>query len=114
MIRTIWTVVTTLALANLLAIAGFGLWLGVSGRLSEDRVERLRVMFQDTVAEEGERLEAEAEEAKQAEAALLDAANAKLPPISAEDRLALAAESRADATDARGHAPHAREGAGRS
>lgn len=89
MIRTIWTVVTTLALANLLAIAGFALWLGVSGRLSEDRVERLRVMFQDTVAEEEERLEADAEDAKLAEAALLEAANAKLPPISAEDRLAL-------------------------
>lgn len=89
MIRAIWTIVTTLALANLLAILGFALWLGVSGRLSMDRVEQIRVMLQETVQDETARLEQEAEEAELAETAALEAEKAKKPPISAEDRLAL-------------------------
>lgn len=89
MIRTIWTIVTTLALANLLAILAVVAWLGVSGRLDADRIEQLRGMFQETVSQEQARLEEEAKAAQAAEAEEQEAAAAKLPPISAEDRLAM-------------------------
>ncbi len=89
MIRSIWTVVTTLALANLLVILGLTLWLGISGRLTTDRFERVREMLKETALEELDRLEIEAEELAAAELAELEAKKAMLPPISSEDRLAL-------------------------
>lgn len=60
---------TVLAFANLLAFAGFIAWLGATGRLNRERVDRVRDMFARTVADE-ERLAGE-ESAKEAEAVRL-------------------------------------------
>jgi len=66
--RTIWTILSIIAVANLLALLAFAGWLGNSGRLNEDRLERVRSMFSETIAEEAARLEQEAAEAAAAEA----------------------------------------------
>jgi len=78
--RSIWTVVSILAVANLLAMGGFVGWLVMTDRLNEDRVERIRTMLAETTEEEAARLakeKAAAEAAAQAAAA--EAASSVLP-----------------------------------
>lgn len=87
--KRIWTIISILALANVLAIGGFVGWLQTSGRLDESRVRRLRELFAPTIAEETKAKEAEAakqaEEKKKAE----EEAKSTRPPITAADRLEL-------------------------
>jgi hypothetical protein len=87
MIRSVWLIVSTIAVANLLALLGFAGWLIASDRLDLDRAESVREMIAITIGEEAEReREAEAE---------LDAERERLEeqgrlggiPISASDRL---------------------------
>lgn len=74
--RTIWNVLSVVALANLIALAGFVGWLVSGERLSLDRVEAIRVMLQETIpaqeareAEEAALAEEEREARRRAEAA---------------------------------------------
>ncbi|MBX3357222.1 MAG: hypothetical protein KF745_02220 [Phycisphaeraceae bacterium] len=74
--RTIWSIVSVLAVANLLALAGFFVWLKTSGRLSTERIEQVRLAFRETLEAEQQRASIELaqrleEESKQAEAARL-------------------------------------------
>ena len=50
--KTMFRLLTVLAFANLLALAGFGGWLYATGRVDEARLERIREMFSTTVVEE--------------------------------------------------------------
>lgn len=87
MIRSLWLIVSTIAVANLLALVGFAGWLIASDRLDLDRAESIREMIAPTIAAEAER-----EREEQAE---LDAERERLEeqgrlggiPISASDRL---------------------------
>lgn len=67
--KRIWTVLSVLALANVVALGGFAGWLAQTGRLSVDRLRQVRQMFAETVAMEQARLDAEAKAAADAEAA---------------------------------------------
>jgi hypothetical protein len=64
--RTLWNVVSFLAVVHLLAILMFIGWLWQSQRLSGERVQGVRALFSRTIAEQ-ERDEAEAGAAAQAE-----------------------------------------------
>jgi len=85
--KTLWTLISTLALANLLAILGFLGWLATSDRLSRDRVEEIRVMLSRTVATETAEKTAEEAAAKKAEAEKADAERDAKPPIRAAARI---------------------------
>ncbi len=68
MIKTLWAVLCVVLWINLLAAAGFVAWLYKSGRLNQDRVDRIRQMLTLTVAEEEEQRQqaaAQEEEARQ-------------------------------------------------
>ncbi len=79
--KTIGTALTTLAIANLLALAGFVGWLGATDRLSPERVREIRAILAPTVAEAAAAA-AEAEAAREAEAAAADeAARRANPPL---------------------------------
>lgn len=67
--KRIWTVLSVLALANVVALGGFVGWLGQTGRLSADRLRVVREMFSETVLAEKTRLDAEAKQAADAELA---------------------------------------------
>jgi len=90
--RSAWTILSTVALANLLALLGFVGWLGATGRLSGERIEQLRAIFAETVAQEQTRLTAEAAEAEAAAQRAAEEEAAARPPIDAGDRLALQAQ----------------------
>src|SRR5262245_38091422 len=85
--KAIWMVITTLALANLLAMGGFVGWLGMSGRLNKERVQAVRAIFVPTITQEtATRAETEHKAAEDRTAA---AAAAKLatPPVGAGERI---------------------------
>lgn len=92
MMRSLWIAISTLALANLLALGGFAMWLNSSGRLNKDRIEKVRQIFQPTIAQDvakaAEEKGKEEAAAKEAEVAARD----KRPPVTAEQRLAIIRE----------------------
>jgi hypothetical protein len=87
--RTAWIVVSTLAIANLLALGGFIGWLGMTHRLSRGRVDAVKHVFVKTIAaEELERTEAQTQlAAEEAEAAR--AKRMAIPPVSAAEKIAV-------------------------
>ena len=90
--RAIWIILSTLALANMLALVVVVGWLASTDRLSRERIDAVREIFVRTAAEEQV---TEAEVAKQAEeaAALAEIERKKgLPPLTAEQRLDLVRE----------------------
>jgi flagellar motility protein MotE (MotC chaperone) len=87
MVRSLWTVITVLALTNLLAIAGFVGWLHTSGRINRDRIERVRQVFATTVAQDEAGAQQGEMDAQLAAAAAEEAAKVGTPPLTAEQRL---------------------------
>jgi flagellar basal body-associated protein FliL len=54
--KSIWIIISTLAIINLLGIAGFVGWLVSSDRLDQDRIDRLREVLSEPIAMEKARL----------------------------------------------------------
>ncbi len=50
--KTLWNIMSVIAIAHLLALIGFGGFLFQSDRISRDRLEAVRAVFQPTLAEE--------------------------------------------------------------
>ena len=86
MIKSMWAILVTLAIANLLGFVVFVTWLMGTDRLSEERVAALRDLFKETVATEriaDERAEKEA--AGEADKAA-ELAKVGTPPLTAQGR----------------------------
>lgn len=86
--KRIWIILSTLAIANMLAIVGFFLWLHTTDRLSRERFESVRSIFKVTLTQEAS---AKAQDLARAESARAQAeaeARAAAPPETAADRLA--------------------------
>jgi hypothetical protein len=93
--KTVWTIASTLAVANLLALLGLVGWLAVSDRLDLGRLHQARQLFSVTLTQEAARQE---EERKQAEAARLRAeerAKEGTAPLGAADRLRMSRQESA-------------------
>lgn len=91
--RSLWIIISTLAIANLLGIGAFVGWLAATDRLSKDRMTKIREMLAKTNAQE--RADVAASEAAQAEAAKAAAAEAKMrvPPESSPDAMVRTTEA---------------------
>jgi hypothetical protein len=87
MMRSIWIAFSTLAVANLLALLGFLVWLHGSDRLNPDRVERVRTIFATTVAQDEAEAAKKMAEAEAAAAMAKEAAKAGTMPLAAEQQL---------------------------
>ena len=92
MMRSLWIAVSTLALANLLALGGFAMWLNSTGRLNKDRVEKVRQIFQPTVAQDAAKVAEEKAKVEADAKAALVVARDKRAPVTAEQRLAIIRE----------------------
>lgn len=90
--RTLWLIVSTLALAHVLAIGGVIGWLAWSDRLDRARIERVREVFAPTLAEERARAAEAAAAARAAEQAAAEAAKASGPLLTAAQRLSVREE----------------------
>ena len=62
--KTLWTIISVIALANFLALGGVVGWLFTSGRLDTQRIENIRDMFAETVGERDARMALEKAEAE--------------------------------------------------
>jgi hypothetical protein len=74
--KGVFIAISVLAIANLLGVIGFVGWLYQSGRLDRERVDRIRAVLGETIAEEKVRVAAE--KAKAEEEAKKEAAEARL------------------------------------
>ncbi|MGD9692778.1 MAG: hypothetical protein AB7G17_05740 [Phycisphaerales bacterium] len=91
--RTIWTILSVVAVANLLGFGAFLGWLGATGRLNGERVGEIREMLRETVAEQKAREQKEAEAAEAARLAAEEEARKKEAPLSASESLQIAGQS---------------------
>jgi hypothetical protein len=96
-VRTIWTILSVLAVANLLALGAFVAWLGGTDRLDASRVREVRAVFSQTLTQKQvDEAAAKAKEEADLKAAA-DKAKSELPPVTAADTLAIKLEqSKAD------------------
>ena len=86
--KTIWTFISMLAVAQMLAVgAGVG-WLVASGRLSGERVVELRDRLKETVTAEQQRLDAEAAELEAQQSEAVEQARFEGEPLTADERIA--------------------------
>lgn len=91
--KTVWNILSVLAVANLLAILGFVGWLKSTERLDLTRVRAVKEALVETIPAQQAR-EAEAAAAKEAEAKLLAAkAKESKPPMTAQEKLAVRLEA---------------------
>ena len=88
--KTAFKLLLILAIANLFAFGGFVGWLVGSGRLDAGRVERLRAMLAETVAEENARLAREEEEGAIAATAAADERRLRELPMARTDQIVAA------------------------
>lgn len=87
--KGLWLVIAVMAVANLLAMVGFVAWLGMTDRLSAERIEQIQEMLAETVPEQEAREAKEQEEAEAEAEAEAEEKKADTPPLSAADRLRL-------------------------
>lgn len=89
--KSIWKIMSVVAIANVLALLGFGGWLKASDRLDIERVRAVREVFAETVGDQTAREEREekerAEAERLAELAAIEAAGGE--PIGADTRLVM-------------------------
>lgn len=91
--KTIWNILSVLAVANMLAIIGFVAWLASSQRISMDRVRSIREALVETVPAELERKKGEEQKAEGAKADAEAAVKAARPPMTAAEKVATRIEA---------------------
>lgn len=85
--KTLFNALAVVAIANLLAIAGFVLWLRSSGRLNTERVQEIRERFAVTIAAEQAAKAAEEQAQQSAQAEVAEGAKFDRPPLTASEQL---------------------------
>lgn len=86
--KTLWSIVTVMAVANLLALGGFIGWLGGTGRIDESRLRAAQSLFAPTVAEAAAARAAAELEAEQAAEQTQRQERLTNPPLTASAILA--------------------------
>jgi len=87
MMRSVWTVISTLAVANVLAVVLVMGWLAATDRVSPERLERVREVFAETLTEQEARQAEEANVASAEAALAAERAKEGKPPLTAEQRM---------------------------
>ncbi|HYE62875.1 MAG TPA: hypothetical protein VD997_12840 [Phycisphaerales bacterium] len=93
--KSLWTVLSVLAVANLVALMSFVGWLAKSDRLSMDRVRAVREVIAKPISLERSELEQAAKEQEAANAKAEAEARAGRPPLTAAEKL----QARIEATE---------------
>lgn len=87
--KALWNIASVIAVANIIALAGFAGWLMQSGRLDAERLTEVRKLLQETIAEQDAREKAEQAEAKAAADAAAAAQEPTGPARSASELVAM-------------------------
>lgn len=86
--KTLWTVLTVIAVANMLALLGLVGWLRTSDRLDMARIAEVRGLFVETTAQRKAREEEQRSKSEAEEKAAAERAKQGQPPLTAADVLA--------------------------
>ena len=86
--KSIWMILSMIALANILALAGFVGWLGATDRLNSERVMKLKEMFAKPIATEAAEQQAVLVAQTDAQQKAIEAEKLAQPPVPAAERLA--------------------------
>src|SRR5437870_2751170 len=86
--KTAWLIISTLAIANVLAAGAFIGWLGATHRLSLERIDGVKHVFARTVAQEDQERADAAAEAVETNEAALKAAKPAIAPVGSAERIA--------------------------
>lgn len=92
MIKSAWIIASTIALANMVAFAGFAAWLGATQRLDFARIANIRTMLAEPIPIERARKDAESAARAEAEVAAAEAARANMPSLTAGEALGITRE----------------------
>jgi membrane protein involved in colicin uptake len=87
--RAIWTILSTIAVANLVALLSFLGWLKMTDRLSMERVKAVREVITPTLAQDAEKKKTDEAAAKEAAGEAKEKARHEAPPLTAEAALAI-------------------------
>jgi hypothetical protein len=87
--KTIWSILSVAAVANLIALAGIIAYLSATGRLDGDRLREVRQLFTQTTAQRAEQAKLAGEKAVIDAAAAKEQAKVGTPPITAGDAMDL-------------------------
>ncbi|HLP83471.1 MAG TPA: hypothetical protein VK157_03910 [Phycisphaerales bacterium] len=85
--KTLWNIISVIAVANLLALGGLLLWLKSSDRVDVDRARAVRQMFSTTVTADKAKADAAAKEVEAAKVKTEEEAKAAKPPLTASEKL---------------------------
>lgn len=91
--KTLWITLSAMAIANLLALAGFLMWLKSSDRLDRGRLEQVRQLISKPISTERAEKEADAKKLESDKQAAEEAAKASRPPLTASEALAARLEA---------------------
>jgi len=95
--KTVWTALSVLAVANLLALLALGGWLKSADRLDLGRVKQIRQIFTETLTQQKARLDEAKAKADAEEKAAAEKIKEGQPPVTSADTLELKLEqSKAD------------------
>jgi hypothetical protein len=95
--KTIWTTLSVLAVANLLALLALGGWLKSADRLDIGRIKQIRQIFTETLTQQTTRLDEAKAKAEAEEKAAAEKSKEGQPPVTSADTLELKLEqSKAD------------------
>lgn len=86
--KTVWNIVSFLAVVHLMALVLFSAWLWQSGRLDRTRIESVREMFSLTIEEAEQRAREAEQEAERLKLEAEHEASRKYPPLSSSALLA--------------------------
>lgn len=87
--KTLWSILSVIAIANLLAILGIVGYLKTSDRLDATRVKELRQLFSETGAQRKAKEEEAKSEAEKNAAAAKESSKKGTPPVTSGDALEL-------------------------
>ncbi len=89
----IWTILSVLGVANFFAVVAFVGWLGMTDRLTVERVRSVKAALGETVSSETARLEEEAK-SKETEAKIMEVkTKEQKPTMTAQEKLAVRLEA---------------------
>jgi hypothetical protein len=90
--KTIWSVLSVAAVANLLALVGIVLYLNSTGRLDAERMREIRVLLSETAGQRATKAALAKEQAEREAKAAQEQAKVGTPPVTGADALLLKQE----------------------
>lgn len=92
MLKSLWIILSTLAIAHIIGLIGFATWLKRTDRLNGERLSQVRAIFVEPLSEEAARVAAEAAEEERLKLIAIEEGRIGTAPMTAEQRVGIIRE----------------------